>query len=285
MRTASSASWIGMTEATGPNISSWAMRIRFSTSAKIVGWTKIPASPMRPPPVSSPPTASVWRAAPYFLWDFTLPLQRGQAGPRVRDLRERRRDVDVAHHSLLVDADDGTLRDAGVVEDAVLLGDGAVGIEIGQQGEIDAHLLRPGALRPRIVHANSRDHHIRIIEPGLAVLYLGHLLRADAGEGGGEEHQDDVLAAVFAQGERAVPCGPQGEVRGGVAYLQRPRFVCHDTCSFWLPERPGRRISWPLMVSLSNRGIGSSPFDRLRTSGAMLFRLSPAPPPPVSAPR
>src|SRR3972149_3865694 len=197
MRTASSASWIGMTEATGPNISSWAMRIRFSTSAKIVGWTKNPASPMRPPPVTSlPPTASVWRAAPYFLWGFTLPLQRGQAGPRVRDLRERGRDVDVAHHPLAVDADDGALGDAGLVEDAVLLGDAAVGVEIGQQGEIDAHLLRPGALRPRIVHADADDDGVRRVEVGLLRLDLGHLLGADAGEGGRDERQDAVLAAL-----------------------------------------------------------------------------------------
>src|SRR3990170_2653172 len=134
-----------MTEATGPNISSWAMRIRFSTSAKIVGWTKNPASPMRPPPVTSlAPTASVCRAAPYFLWGFTLPLQRGQAGPDVRDLRERWRDVDVTDDALLVDAYDGSLGDAGLVEDAVLLGDAAMGGEVAQERELHAHLLCPG---------------------------------------------------------------------------------------------------------------------------------------------
>src|SRR5579883_740678 len=53
MRTASSSSLTLTTESTGPNTSSWAMRMRLSTSRKMVGLTKY-----RPPPssfVAGPP--------------------------------------------------------------------------------------------------------------------------------------------------------------------------------------------------------------------------------------
>ena len=52
MRTASASSSKGMTDTTGPKISSWAMVIELSTSANSVGSTNQPVgwSAGRPPP-------------------------------------------------------------------------------------------------------------------------------------------------------------------------------------------------------------------------------------------
>ena len=58
-----------------------------------------------------------------------LALERSQAALRVGDVREGGGDVYVADGALLIDADDGALGDSSLVEDAVLLGDGAVGVE------------------------------------------------------------------------------------------------------------------------------------------------------------
>ena len=56
-RTASSQSSTGMTDVTGPKISSWAMRAFGRTSAKIVGWKKEPLASL-PSRAGSPPITS-----------------------------------------------------------------------------------------------------------------------------------------------------------------------------------------------------------------------------------
>jgi NAD(P)-dependent dehydrogenase (short-subunit alcohol dehydrogenase family) len=68
-------------------------------------------------------------------------------------------------------------------------------VEVREEGEVEAVLLGPRALRERVVDGNPEDLGLEIVELREGVANSAHLGRADRGKGKREEQQDDVLLA------------------------------------------------------------------------------------------
>src|SRR4029453_4943263 len=105
--------------------------------------------------------------------------------------------------------------------DAVLLGDGALGMEVGEEGIGDALLGRKGFVGPERVDGYAEDLHVSRPLRGQHFGALLGLDRADWREIERIEEQDDaLLPAVVGEGDLLVDCGGEREVGGGVAGLQ-----------------------------------------------------------------
>ena len=124
-------------------------------------------------------------------------FQRDCAGFELRHLEDGVV-IDVPDVALLVDADYSAMGHAVGIEDAVLLGDLTVRVEVAEQRKVDATLPLEGLERPRAIYADAEDDGV-VAELAFSAWMFAIWLRADAGEGGGEEVEDDVLAALLAE--------------------------------------------------------------------------------------
>ena len=96
---------------------------------------------------------------------------------------------------LTVDQEGRAVREALLVEeDAVLLGDRAVRPEVGEQGEVVALLLGPGAQRGLGVDRDADELDAVVLEEVEVVAQRAELARAGAREREREEDERDRLA-------------------------------------------------------------------------------------------
>ncbi len=151
-------------------------------------------------------------------------LQLGEGGldrVEVGEVLGRGRLLGVNNRAVLIDDDGGAgggVADAGEARehDVVRLGHGLV--QVAQELDRDVRLPGPGLLRERAVDADAVDRRVQAFVAGDATGDVAHFLRADAGEGEGEEEQDGgTLAEVIAELDVFKTLGGlgfQGEVRG-----------------------------------------------------------------------
>jgi hypothetical protein len=134
--------------------------------------------------------------------------------------------VDVPDDAVLVDPDYGTMGSAGGKQKAVGLRDRAVWVEIAEQWKVNARLRLERLERKRPIDAHAKHQGV-VVKECLVLLDRAHLVGADAGEGGGEEVEHDVLAAGVAQLEFLPVLVHEFEVGRGVAYFQSLGLVSH----------------------------------------------------------
>jgi hypothetical protein len=81
-------------------------------------------------------------------------------------------------------------------------------------------LLGERVVGERGVDADAEDGGVEVVEAGERVAERAQLLLADAGERGGEEGEDDGLAAQARERDLLAGVGEQGEIGGRGAGLQ-----------------------------------------------------------------
>ncbi len=131
-------------------------------------------------------------------------------------------DRDVADDAVPVDDDGRPVRDPLVLEvEPVLLRDGPLRLEVGQERVLDAELLGERLVGPDRVHADAEHGRAQRLELLQVVHEAGVLLRADGAEIERVEREDHLLALQRRQRVLLVVVSPEREVRGLFAHLDR----------------------------------------------------------------
>ena len=76
-----------------------------------------------------------------------------------------------------------------------------VAAEVAEEGEVEVVLGVELGLGEWGIDGDAKDFCIHVVEGGEGVAEGAHLGLADAGESGGEECEDDVRAALVAEGD------------------------------------------------------------------------------------
>ncbi len=142
-------------------------------------------------------------------------------------------DVDVADRALLVHDEDGPLGEAFTAQNAVLLRNGAKGVEIAQQRKGNAaKIFCPCCKAGHMVDADAQDLGIESRE-AVKLGFVGrYLVGSDGGPGKGEKRQYHVFALKPAEPHLSVKMALQTKVRSLLTYLQfHIHLLCMGLCA------------------------------------------------------